>query len=121
MDIGEAGKMAVEIDNWLDTQLPYNYTINGLAQDWARIAKIQEEAGEAVAAFIGATGQNPRKGVTHDMEDVISELGDVAFTAILAILHFTKDPVRTEEVLWDKLVSLSERVPPEYRIIARTP
>lgn len=120
MDMSDAMKMAVEVDRWLDTQVPHSYAVNMLAQDWARIAKVQEEAGEVVAAFIGATGQNPRKGITHDMNDVISELGDVAFTAILAILHFTKDPVATEEVLWNKLVALSERVPPEYRVIAWT-
>src|SRR5687768_9559521 len=30
-----------------------------------RILKVVEEAGEAAAAWIGAAGNNPRKGVTH--------------------------------------------------------
>lgn len=30
------------------------------AATWARLSKITEEAGEVVAAYIGATGQNPR-------------------------------------------------------------
>jgi NTP pyrophosphatase (non-canonical NTP hydrolase) len=50
-----------------------------------RIAKIAEEAGEAVQAWIGVLGQNPRKGVTHTREDVAGELADVAFTALVAI------------------------------------
>ncbi|MGW2825561.1 MazG-like family protein [Streptomyces sp. NPDC001443] len=30
-----------------------------------RILKLSEEVGEVAQAVIGATGQNPRKGVTH--------------------------------------------------------
>ena len=33
-----------------------------------RVMKIAEEAGEAVAAYIGTTGANPRKGVTATPE-----------------------------------------------------
>lgn len=50
-----------------------------------RILKLTEEVGEAAAAWIGATGQNPRKGVTHTYSDVAQELADVAFTALVAI------------------------------------
>jgi NTP pyrophosphatase (non-canonical NTP hydrolase) len=50
-----------------------------------RIAKIAEESGEAVQAWIGVVGQNPRKGVTHTVLDVAGELADVAFTALVAI------------------------------------
>jgi NTP pyrophosphatase (non-canonical NTP hydrolase) len=50
-----------------------------------RILKILEEAGEAAAAWIGATGTNPRKDVTHTLADVADELADVAFTALVAI------------------------------------
>ena len=49
-----------------------------------RILKIVEEAGEAAAAWIGTLGQNPRKGITHSRQDVADELGDVAFTALVA-------------------------------------
>lgn len=49
-----------------------------------RILKVVEEAGEAAAAWIGTIGQNPRKGVTHSRRDVADELGDVAFTALVA-------------------------------------
>lgn len=49
-----------------------------------RILKIAEEYGEAAAAWVGVSGQNPRKGVTHTRQDVVDELGDVAFTALVA-------------------------------------
>ncbi|TDC58901.1 hypothetical protein E1258_19890 [Micromonospora sp. KC207] len=50
-----------------------------------RILKLTEEAGEAAGAWIGALGQNPRKGVTHTRDDVAAELADAAFTALVAI------------------------------------
>ena len=59
------------------------------AVTWGRLAKIAEEGGEVIAAYIGATGQNPRKGVTHDMGDVADELFDVALTALGAYFHVT--------------------------------
>jgi len=49
-----------------------------------RLMKVVEEAGEASAAYIGMTGQNPRKGVTHARVDVADELCDV--TAPAAVL-----------------------------------
>lgn len=60
-----------------------------------RIMKVTEEAGEAVAAYIGAVGQNPRKGRTHTADDVAAELCDVAFTALVALHSFTDDPEQT--------------------------
>jgi NTP pyrophosphatase (non-canonical NTP hydrolase) len=80
-----------QLDTWLDSRVSEQYLKHPLAQDWARISKIGEEYGEAVQAFIGYTGQNPRKGFTHDYEDVINELADTLFTALLAIQHMTKD------------------------------
>lgn len=57
-----------------------------------RILKIVEEAGEAAAAWIGTLGQNPRKGITHTRQDVADELGDVAFTALVAAASLGHDP-----------------------------
>jgi NTP pyrophosphatase (non-canonical NTP hydrolase) len=57
-----------------------------------RIMKITEEAGEAAQAWIGVLGQNPRKGVTHTTADVVGELADVAFTALVAIASLGADP-----------------------------
>lgn len=56
-----------------------------------RILKIVEEAGEAATAWIGAAGNNPRKGVTHSIDDVASELADVALTALVAIESLGRD------------------------------
>jgi NTP pyrophosphatase (non-canonical NTP hydrolase) len=117
--MSEVGKAVTEIDNWLDSDVPEWYTNEAdsgeLAQHWARIAKLTEESGEVVDAFIGWTGQNPRKGMYSSREEVLSEMADVAATAVLAIQHFTKDWRKTEEILWDKLVALRERVPGKYR------
>jgi NTP pyrophosphatase (non-canonical NTP hydrolase) len=61
-----------------------------------QLLKISEEAGEAAGAWIGALGQNPRKGVTHLRSEVADELADVVMTALVAIESLGFDP---EEVL----------------------
>src|SRR5690349_20937330 len=73
--------------NWLDEH-------NGASQTELslRVLKVAEEVGEAAAAWIGATGQNPRKGITHTYADVAVELADVAFTALVAIDSLGLDP-----------------------------
>ncbi len=68
-----------------------------------RLAKITEEAGEVVSAYIGATGQNPRKGITHQLSDVQDELLDVAITALTAVEHLRGNDGRSLEALQDKL------------------
>lgn len=73
-----------QISDWIDDA---NAAKDGEAQLWGRTAKVAEEAGEVIAAVIGYTGQNPRKGRTHDREDVGSELLDTALTALAAWLH----------------------------------
>ncbi|MFY4720089.1 MazG-like family protein [Streptomyces sp. LaBMicrA B280] len=57
-----------------------------------RILKLSEEAGEVAEAVIGATGQNPRKGVTHTWDDVQAELCDVVITALVALRTLTPEP-----------------------------
>ncbi|WP_441250696.1 MazG-like family protein [Kitasatospora sp. McL0602] len=59
-----------------------------------RIIKLSEEVGEVGQAVIGATGQNPRKGVTHTWEDVQHELCDVVFSALVALRTLTPDAPR---------------------------
>jgi NTP pyrophosphatase (non-canonical NTP hydrolase) len=87
------------LDTWLDEQVAEQYKEQPLAQDWARIAKIGEEFGEVVSAFIGVTGQNPRKGFIGSQDDVDDELADVALTAILALQHRTGDVETTEGII----------------------
>ncbi|GEC08508.1 hypothetical protein SSP24_61630 [Streptomyces spinoverrucosus] len=57
-----------------------------------RLLKVVEEAGEASAAYIGMTGQNPRKGTTHTPADVADELCDVIIAAAVALHSFTTHP-----------------------------
>ncbi|MGW7001348.1 MazG-like family protein [Streptomyces sp. NPDC054933] len=57
-----------------------------------RLMKLSEEAGEVMQAYIGMTGQNPRKGVTHTEADVADELCDVIVTAAVALHLFSDDP-----------------------------
>lgn len=58
---------------------------------WGRVAKVTEEAGEAIATLIGAAGQNPRPspfaGIAHGYDDAVDELLDVAITAMTAVEH----------------------------------
>ena len=76
---------------------------------WGRLAKITEEAGEVIAAFIGATGQNPRKGITHGMGDVESELLDVALTALAALEHLTGNEGRSMGMLSEHIRRVAVR------------
>lgn len=72
---------------WLDDQ-------NGRtdAEITLRLLKLTEEVGEAAQAWIGVTGQNPRKGVTHTRQDVADELCDVIVTAVVALASVVDDP-----------------------------
>lgn len=80
----DAAAALVALSRWIDA---HNAGADPHALTWGRIAKVAEENGEAVAAYIGALGQNPRKGVTHSMDDVVQELLDVAVTALGAVEH----------------------------------
>ena len=78
---------AGDVADWLD-----EHNGRDRAELAARILKVTEEAGEAAAAWIGATGQNPRKGDTHSYADVRAELADVAMAALVAIDSLNGDP-----------------------------
>lgn len=73
-----------------------------------RILKVTEEAGEVARAWIGLLGQNPRKGVTHDLADVADELADVALAALVAIESLGLD---AREVLADRAGRVQARFP----------
>ncbi len=55
------------------------------------VLKLSEEIGETAQAVIGTLGHNPRKGVTHDWDDVQAELCDVALSALVALRMLTPD------------------------------
>ncbi len=54
-----------------------------------RMMKIAEETGEAVAAYIGLAGANPRKGVTAGPDDLAGELCDVVLATLIALATVT--------------------------------
>lgn len=78
---------------WLDA-----HQGSGREQQTVRILKLAEEAGEAARAWIGVIGQNPRRGVTHTVDDVAAELADTVITALVAIesLGLDADQVMTD-------------------------
>jgi NTP pyrophosphatase (non-canonical NTP hydrolase) len=90
------------LDAWLDDNVSAMYREQPLAQDWARLSKMAEEVGECIQAYIGATGQNPRKGIVNDMDDVLDEAVDVIVTAIMFIQHTTKDAMQTADLIEDR-------------------
>ncbi|MCZ4514964.1 MazG-like family protein [Streptomyces phaeochromogenes] len=71
-----------------------------------RMLKLSEEVGEVAEAVIGATGQNPRKGVSHTWDDVQSELCDVIITAAVALRTLTPE---TREVFAAHLARVTDR------------
>lgn len=92
-----------DLIEWMNADLDANvsdaYKAQPLAQDWARIAKLSEEVGEVIDAWIGVTGQNPRKGAYGEMGDVLDELMDVALTALYAAQHFIEDAEQVVDIL----------------------
>ena len=78
----------VALSRWID-QAPANAARDREAALWGRVAKVAEESGEAIAALIAATGQNPRKPAVPGLDPVVEELLDVAITALGAVEHIT--------------------------------
>jgi NTP pyrophosphatase (non-canonical NTP hydrolase) len=102
--------VAVEgYDAWLDSAVSPEYLAQPLARDITRLSKLFEEAGEALKKFSQATGENPRKGVTSTMEEVMDEVGDAWLTAILGVQHFTKDTAETARILRRAMHKLEQR------------
>jgi hypothetical protein len=64
-----------------------------------RVMKIAEETGEAVTAYIGLTGQNPRKGVTADPDDLAAELCDVVLAALVTLATIAGGTPQAESAL----------------------
>ncbi len=92
------------ITAWLDSSNPPSDRESAM-----RIMKLSEEIGEVVGAYIGMVGQNPRKGVTHTLDDVLNELADVAGTALCAIQYFTRDATATRGIVMSSLARVMDR------------
>lgn len=92
--------IVIAMDLWLDDMVSGAYKDQPMAQHWARVAKITEEAGEAISELISWTEQNPRKQESPEAKErMVNELADTALAAIYAIQHFTKDVAETSEIL----------------------
>jgi NTP pyrophosphatase (non-canonical NTP hydrolase) len=102
-----AAKLAA-LSEWVDTA-PANAGRDREAALWGRVAKVSEECGEVIAALVGATGQNPRKGVTHCMVDVEDELLDVALTALCAVEHLSRNKGVSMDAFAHKVAEVFER------------
>ena len=96
----------VALSKWIDNG---NAHRDPEAIAWGRLAKIGEEFGEVIEAWIGYTGQNPRKGKTHRKDDVIEELLDVAITALGAAEHLDHHRGDSIEYLFDKIQRVHDR------------
>lgn len=104
------------IDLWLDAEVDKHYRDQPLAQHWARVAKLSEEIGEAIAELILLTGQNPRKAQDpYAYERLLKELSDCVWTGVAAIQHFTKDARQTNRILDSHGLALLARVPEKYK------
>jgi predicted house-cleaning noncanonical NTP pyrophosphatase (MazG superfamily)/NTP pyrophosphatase (non-canonical NTP hydrolase) len=57
-----------------------------------QLLKLSEEVGEAAAAYLGMTGLNPRKGVSHTREDLVGEVADVIITGAVTIVKLAGGP-----------------------------
>jgi NTP pyrophosphatase (non-canonical NTP hydrolase) len=106
----------VALSNWID-QSTANAKRDPEAVTWGRLAKVSEECGEVIQCYIGATGQNPRKGVTHDIDDVIEELLDVAVTALCAIEHLTEGRQESIDRLFGKIQRVMVRAGIEAEVL----
>jgi hypothetical protein len=104
----ETGTLLAALSRWVDDH-PANAARSSESQLWGRTAKIAEENGEVIAAIIGATGQNPRKGVTHTMDDVVAELLDVAVTALAAVEHIVGNDGSSMRLLNEKIAEVAAR------------
>lgn len=102
------GDRLAALSTWID-EAEENRARVSEARTWGRLAKIAEEAGEVIAAYIGVTGQNPRKGYTHSFDDVRKELLDVAVTALAAYEHMNGNADHSMHALADHVVRLNAR------------
>lgn len=85
---GTSLELNATLSDYFDTRLLNSEQTHLAYTLYARTAKVMKECGEVMEAVIGYTGDNPRKGKTHTIEDVQSELCDVILTALCA-LHTT--------------------------------
>jgi len=102
----EAQARLTAISKWIDD---HNADKTPLEQLLTRFLKIHEERGEAAAEIIGMSGQNPRKGVTANVEDVMEESLDWAITALGVVEHITGNRGDAFHLLFKKIQDVDAR------------
>ncbi len=107
-DPQETADQLAALSQRIDTS-PANAARDPEACLWGRVTKVGEEHGEVIAALIGVTGQNPRKGVTHTLDDVEAELLDVALTALCAVEHLNSNEGASMGLLAEKVRRVFDR------------
>jgi hypothetical protein len=110
MDLDELLATVELIDAFLDSHRSPEYIDQPLANDWARVTKVCEEAGEVWVALSRRTGENYRKGVCGTEEELLGELADCVSAAMLGIQHRTKDIWRTWAVVSAAFAKAAQRV-----------
>lgn len=90
---------------WIDEQPPVSWGDKVGMQ----VVKLAEETGEVADAYIGWTGQNPRKGRYASADDVGAEFCDVIVTAMHGLVRLYP-PGRAEEVLEEHFRKLEARM-----------
>jgi NTP pyrophosphatase (non-canonical NTP hydrolase) len=58
----------------------------------AQLLKLSEEVGEVAEAYLGMTGLNRRKGLSHTRDDLAGEVADVIITAAVALVSVAGGP-----------------------------
>ena len=96
---------AAEVVDWLDC-----HSGTDDLQQTLRLLKVGEEYGEAISAWIGLQGQNPRKGVPADLDHVQGELCDVILAAAVALLSITGDTTSAVNVLARRADDVLDRI-----------
>jgi hypothetical protein len=104
----ETAAMLAGLSRWID-ESPANAARDPEAALWGRVAKVGEEHGETIEALIGATGQNPRKGITCGMGKVEDELLDTALTALCAVEHLNGNDGQSIRLLAAKVLFVFTR------------
>jgi hypothetical protein len=102
----DASADLVALSQWIDD---HNAGRDPEAITWGRLSKASEEVGELVGAYIGYTGQNPRKGITHSRTTVVDEALDVAVTVLGLIEHLTGHEGTALALLNNKIISVARR------------
>jgi len=103
-----ASESLARLSAWIDSSYPTSMDAELVMR--RRVDKLMEETGEVGQAIGGYYGENPRKGVTHTLDDVMGELLDVAVTALGAWEHADGNRGRSIEALTVKLDYLLNRV-----------